>query len=72
MKLSKTKIKKAIENSQNFIDNAKNKEKFTDTGLTIYGCEVRNLEAYETMLEYDTEAELKDFDEWHLSLYKAI
>ena len=69
MKLNKTKINKVIIATQHFIDNAKSKERFTDYGLTIYGCEVRNLAEYKEMLNYKTTNEL---DERLKELYQAI
>lgn len=72
MKLNKTKIQKAIDGTQKFLDNCTNRAYSINGNITIFGCEMRNLDAYKTMLEYDTTEELKDFDEFHYSLYKAI
>lgn len=53
--MNKTDIKvlKAIKATEIFLSTTKNKEEFTDYGLTIYGCEKRNLEEYKEMVGKD-------------------
>lgn len=53
MKKSDDKIMRAIKASEEFINKCQNKEKYSDYGLTVYGCECRNLEEYKAMLGQD-------------------
>jgi hypothetical protein len=69
MKINKTKIKQAIKATEDFIANAKNTNESTGYGLTVYGCEKRNLREYNKMMEY---SDTKEFDERLIELYKAI
>jgi len=55
MKKSIKKILRAIESTENWVNQYEKKlghkpDKYTSTGLIIYGCEVRNLEEYKEML----------------------
>jgi len=68
-KINKRKVQKAIRATKNFIAKCTNKERFTDYGLTIYGCEVRNLEEYKEMLGCQYIVEL---DDRLRELYRAI
>lgn len=62
-KLNKVKINNAIKSSEDFIKKCKEKghtDQFTDYGLTIYGCEVRNLKEYKEMLLFTNFEELTE------------
>ena len=73
MKLSRTRINRAIKGTQNYLNCAENREPYTDDGgLTIYGCERRNLEAYKSMLDFKTLEELRSENQWLAELYQAI
>jgi len=51
---SDEKVMKAIEASESFVAKAKEKEMFSPAGgLTIWGCEVRNIEEMKMMLGQD-------------------
>ena len=53
---SDEKVMKAIEATNEFIkkcDENGNNQEFSDYGLTIYGCEKRNLEEYKEILGKD-------------------
>lgn len=68
-KIDKKSVEKAIKATEEFLKTAKNKEQFTDYGLTIYGCEVRNLEEYREIADCTFEEEL---NERLAELYAAI
>lgn len=73
MKLNKKKILQAIESTENWINlqiENDRADKYTETGgLTIYGCEVRNLAEYKEMLSNIYTQELNSR---LLELYKTI
>lgn len=50
---SDVRVLRAINATENYLVNCKNKQKFTNYGLTIYGCEKRNLGEYKEMLGKD-------------------
>lgn len=59
------KIKRAIELTERWIRQYEQKlgseppQRYTDYGLTIYGCELRNLEEYQEMLKVKDKRKLK-------------
>ncbi len=50
---SDKKVLTAITATETFLKECSNKEEYADYGLTIYGCEVRNLEEYRKMMGMD-------------------
>lgn len=68
-KINKKAVERAIKATEEFLKNAKNKEQFTDYGLTIYGCDVRNLQEYKDIAALTFVSEL---DERLAELYAAI
>ena len=70
MKINLNKVRKAIIASEKFIADSKSKDKFSETGgLTIYGCECRNLQEYREILNF---TDTKELDQRLLELYKAV
>lgn len=69
MKINKQRVGGAILATKKFIKNCKNKEKYTDFGLTIYGCECRNLREYEQILQH---RDTKELGGRLLALYESI
>lgn len=67
--MTNAKIKRAIKATEDWMKSCKDKERYTDYGLTIYGCETRNLEYYKEMLEVKDKRKLTGF---HRDLYRAI
>ena len=68
-KINKKKLQKAIDATEEFLKNAKNKNEFTYYGLTVYGCEKRNLSEYKEIKEKDYYLELTKREK---ELYNAI
>ena len=69
MKKSDIRITKAIKDTESFLEKAQHKIKYTDRGgLTIYGCEVRNLEVYKSILGVDK----RTLKGWERELYQSI
>ena len=68
MKISDQKLSRAIEATENWLKHAKDKTKYSEYGLTIYGCESRNLEEYKEMLGRNP----KTFTGREKDLFRAI
>lgn len=59
MNQSQKKVLEAIRATEQFLENAKNKEEYTDYGLTIFGCEKRNLAEYKEIAKTKDKRTLK-------------
>ena len=53
MSKSDTKVMEVIKGTEKWLEQATSKEKYSDYGMTVYGCESRNLQEYKEMLGQD-------------------